>query len=128
MANSKKRGQALYEFMMVAAIISIYLGIFTIVYAGQNANVSVFLQGLEAKAAAETFAMASNAAYIAGNGSIVRFSILNATQNVSIVANRAQVQRPYVLMQSGLVTSTVAGVFSSGEKNASNYDGNVTIA
>ncbi len=127
MAFLKNRGQALFEFMMVAAIVSLYLGIFTIVYAGQNANIYAFSQGLEAKSAAEVLALASNAAYIAGNGSTVGFSILNATQNVSIAANRAQVRRLFVLMQSGLVTSTVAGDLSSGEKTASNDDGNVTV-
>ena len=121
------RGQSLTEFMVLLSIMMIYLLAFSLIYGGQQTNQFYFLESLLGRAATDSVALRANAAYIAGNGSTVNFTIANATSNISIMGHAAQLFLEDGVVGSPMITSSVSGNFSMGQKTARNSYGNVSI-
>ncbi len=121
------RGQSLAEFMMLLSIMVLYFTVFSLIYGGQQANQSHFIDGLLGKQATDSVALRANAAYIAGNGSVLNLTVANASSNLSITSHAVQLVIKDGVVDSPLVTSAVHGDFSVGPKTARNFYGNISI-
>jgi len=98
------RGQALLEFMLLLAIMTVYLVVLSLVYGSQNAYQFRFTEMALGKVTADSVAMAANEAFIGGNGSNVTATVKNATKSISVISNFVQVARYDALVDSPLQT------------------------
>ena len=125
--SKKSRGQSLSEFMILLSVMMLYAVVFTVIFSGQQSGQFRFIESLLGKTAAESIGMAADAAYIAGNGSeaVVRIGSIEA--NISVAGHSVLVSLVDRVVGSPLVTSSVNGNYSSGQKTARNSYGNITI-
>ncbi|MFA5247012.1 MAG: hypothetical protein WC408_03955 [Candidatus Micrarchaeia archaeon] len=125
--KSRSRGQSLSEFMILLSVMVLYIMVFSMIYGGQQTNQFYFLEALLGKTAGESVAMASNAAYIAGNGSQTSISVPSIEGDFSIISHSVLVTLEDRVISSPMITSSVSGNLSAGPKTARNSYGNITI-
>lgn len=125
--SRKSRGQSLTEFMILLSIMMLYLIVFMLIFSGQQTNQFYFLESLLGKTVGESVGMSMNAAYIAGNGSEADARISSIEANISVAGHSVIVALEDRTVGAPLVTSSVNGNYSSGQKTARNYYGNITV-
>ncbi len=127
-----KKGQMSFEFIAIfIGILILFLVILTLV-AEKNKSINNYKLYLEAKEIAEEGSSGINQVYLGGHGMKKKIYIpttLSGGMNYDlfVVENMVEIRWQNHHYSSKTITSNITGVFSNGENNITNIEGEIQI-